>query len=1226
MPNHYRLQKIVLIDSFWPGKTVLLKLDGHTNLSGTNGAGKTTFLRLMQLFWGERPSNIVGGSGSKKGFLDYYLPRTGSYLVYEYQRPNGQICHVMVQSNEGRAARYKFIDAPYQQDLYLNKDNVAQDANNIVRNYKGINVRTSNYYAVDDYCSIIQCHRLSGGKKEIRADQARFAMAASPINHIEKVIGSVIEKIGDFDVIKQMLIDISRSKLSHSFLQNEDEQQPFQLNKQHIDAWLADLSASREIEAKRADFDQLLHTIAELKQTLKSLSHLHFLARAKHQDYQQQTEALKANHDESLRQREQLQQTHKQDVEPKEDALMEANSHLKDLSYRIDALETQKLAFEKQGAESFAVKGAQAEQYAKQQQDIQAELDALEHKTQEIKRFYEKQLRELEHRHETQTQRKRQQASDAELRQSQSLREADAEYQQRKDRLQLDKENRLHPVKEQRAQFLTEFQIKQNQLKNPAISSELIEQQNKNRDALEAAGKASKQAYQAQADAQTDYQSRLSHYQQTEQELKDKKAELKRARERHAECQRRLQPEPGSLQYYLEQEAEGWQQNIGRVIAPELLDHKGLEPQWSGQANRDFYGLSINLDTLADRSNLSADKAKLEQEEARLFEQVNKLAKECEELESSLQAANKLREQAKTVYDKAQQGVKQAENQEENLRSEANALADQIKAETEKARHLLEQEITRLSADIEAGDKTLASIESEHSQALQNLHSEYLGRKGIIESDCENLLATINQQIEQDGEQFKLEQRRIQQQLKSDLAQSGADDTIVTLGAKLKEAELLEKEAREFQRKAHDYKDWLKKRWQQHPELCRQRDDCQRQVQQLNDELKQCKQDFQRQRIQMNQQIGEQEELLKKNNSLLAQLEQCMGQLQSCQPVRAADLAEFAAGTLPRLTQDNLKDRKRQEREIQTGKQALIQLFNKHQRSQLAEAWSQALSSAANSGEFFQVEALEIEQPLNDVLRMVEHVKQATTQQIELHAASVNTFYQHLHNFDRAIKNTGSELSKYVSEERYFAALGEITVNIRSKMSDLEYWQALKKFGDHYGQFRDNADLSGSHDIPDGLVQAMGELTALLPSTGVKIKHLGLFDIEFSIFENGQLKHARNSRELKDISSTGLSYLALITFFTGVTSMLRKQNPTVICWPIDELGDLAPENIEAMMNLLAKQNIQILSATPTADRHVLGLFKRRYLLTQQKLHEVELPPSKLDKLLNAQTDMEKDHV
>jgi hypothetical protein len=46
-------------------------------------------------------------------------------------------------------------------------------------------------------------------------------MAAAPMTHIEKVIGSVIEKIGDFDTIKQMLIDISRDKLSHRLLDHD---------------------------------------------------------------------------------------------------------------------------------------------------------------------------------------------------------------------------------------------------------------------------------------------------------------------------------------------------------------------------------------------------------------------------------------------------------------------------------------------------------------------------------------------------------------------------------------------------------------------------------------------------------------------------------------------------------------------------------------------------------------------------------------------------------------------------------------------------------------------------------------------------------------------------------------------------------------------------------------------------------------------------------------------
>ncbi|MGD7034374.1 ATP-binding protein [Methylotuvimicrobium buryatense] len=1216
MSDSFRLQKIILIDSFWPGKSVLLKLDGHTNLSGTNGAGKTTFLRLMQLFWGERPSNIVGGSGSKKGFLDYYLPRGSSCLVYEYQRPHGQVCHVMVQS-DGRGAKYKFIDAPYRQDFYIGENGLPRDSHSIERLYKTLNAEASRFVAVDDYCSIIQCHQVSSGKRWLRPLQQRFAMGFAPMTHIEKVIGSVIEKIGDFDVIKQMLIDISRNKLSQTFLQNEDDQQPFQLNKQHIDAWLSDLTAAREIEAKRGDFDELLQTIGEYKETLKTLSHIHALALDSHKTGLKEKDALEQSLSELNEQRDRLQQEHDSQLDPKTDTLIECNERLKELNYQIDALETQKLEYERQDAESFAFRASLLEQHVERQVKIKGEIEALESKTQEIKAYYEKQLDELRHTHDSQTQTFERQCAEAQFAQEKSLRETDEAFQQRKEELRQAKESRLHPVKEQKSQWLTEFEVEKSRLRNPPIPEALAEQQVKNRQALEAAVKENRLAYQARHDAQNDYQSKLDQFRQIEQKLKDKNTELRNLRERHAQCLKRLRPEPGTLQHYLDNEVEGWQNTIGRVIAPELLDHSGLDPQWNENGGDDFYGLRIALDTLAERSYLTADKLRLEQEEKNLFDNLNALGVESEGLDASLNAANTQREQAKAELDKVQQRIKRVEKNEAHLQDEANALADRIKVETEKARRDIELNMQRLSSDIEGSNKTIAAIEAEHEQAMHALHDEHLGRKGVIESDGQRLIATIREQIAADTERFEQEKRRIQQQLNSELKDSGADDTIVKLSEQLHEAKRLEKEAIDFQRKHEEYQTWLQQRWQEHPELCRRRGDCESKSRQLNDAIEQLKQEFKRRRAQLNQQIAAQQDQLKKRLGLLNQLERCMELLKSSPPTYAEELHAYAADTLPRLTQETVKDRKRQEHAIHSGKQILVQLFGKHHRSQLAEAWQQALAAPGNSGPFFQNEALEIEQPLIDVLQMVEHVRQATAQQIELHATGVNAFYQHLYNFDRAIKHTGSELSKYISEEQYFVALGEITVNVRSKMSDLEYWQALKKFGDNYSQYRDNAKLIGHRDIPDELIQAMNELTALLPSSGFKIKHLSLFDIEFSIYENGQLKHARNAKELKDVSSTGLSYLALITFFTGVTAMLRKQNPTVVCWPIDELGDLAPENIEAMMNLLAKQNIQILSATPTADRHVLALFSRRYLLNKQRLHEVELPASKLDQLLNA---------
>ena len=1214
MSDNYQLKKIILIDSFWAGKTVLLNLDGHTNLSGTNGAGKTTFLRLMQLFWGERPSNIVGSTGSKQGFLEYYLPRNSSYLIYQYQRPYQQMCHVMIQS-DGRGARYKFIDAPYDKSIYVDENNIPRDSASVDRLYRG-NTETSKLMSVDDYCSVIQCHQVSNAKKSLRLLQRRFAMAASPITHIEKVISSVIEKIGDFDTIKQMLIDISRDKLSHNLLDQEQDKIPFQLNKQHIDAWLADLNAARELEAKREDFDALLQTVGTLKDTLNELSHIHYLALKHHKSTEAELTVISQSIAKLKNHRKQLKDNYEQQWEPKDDELRSLNGQIKDLKFEIESLEDQKLKYESQDAESYAIKGSLLDQHVLQQKNIKEEIDALENESKEIKDIYEQQLIELKHHHSNQNLTFDNQRTEEHLAKQKKLTEAKEFYQQRKEQLVQDKEARLKPVNEKKSQLKIKFGVTKASLDNIPIPDKLDKQISKTQQELEIVRKEIKLAYQAQYTGDTNYNSALANYQDIARQLKVKKTELNNAQKLHTQCLKHLSPEDGTLQFFLENEVADWEQNIGRVIAPELLESKDLNPKLTESELKDFYGLDIDLEILADRANLTADKTSLKQQEKLLFSQLEDLNNEIKQIEASLSAANNTREQCQTEQRKTKQHVDRINQKETNLQTEEESLKNQIKAEKEKKRTEIENEINRLSQEIDTCESNIKTIASEYTNVMGELNSEHLSRESIIESDTENIIKAIDAQLETETSHVKQEQHRINQQLKSDLRASGADDTIIELSKKLDVLKSKEKDAKQYQEWDEKYQTWLKKQWQQHPTLCQLRSTYKQQAYQLGDAIKQLERDFKINKAKLNGELNTQESQQEKNQRLLTQLGNSMDQLKNCSPVLSESLPEYAASTLPGLTQTTLQKRKQQTKTIDPGKQVLLQLFNKHHRSQLAEAWQKAMELSSSSQSHFQAEALEIEQPLINVLHMVANVKQATSQQIELHATDVNAFYSHLRQFERIIKQTGTFLSKHVSEEQYFAALGEITVKVRSKMNDLEYWQALKSFGENFEQYKDQAELSGDNEIPNTLIEAMGELTSLLPATGVKIKHLTLFDIEFSIMENGHIKHARNAKELKDVSSSGLSYLALITFFTGVTSMLRKQNSTVVCWPIDELGDLAPENIEAMMTMLERQNIHILSATPTADRHVLSLFNRRYQLDKQKLHEVNLPESKLDKLLN----------
>ncbi|MFK5948452.1 MAG: ATP-binding protein, partial [Methylococcales bacterium] len=922
-----------------------------------------------------------------------------------------------------------------------------------------------------------------------------------------------------------------------------------------------------------------------------------------------------------------LKQQYEQQLEPKEDTLRELKLKIKECKFEIDSLEQQKLEYEAQDAESFAFKGALLDQIIVDLKNNKNEIEALENESKEITQFYEKQLVELKYSVKNQHQNLEKQCTSIELTKEKQLTEAKELYHQRKDQLLMDKSDRLRPVEASQTQLITDFSMTKASLDSISASEALEKQFSKNQQALKIVREELKKSFKLDKTAQSDYNAALTSYQSIENQLKNTKIELLKTEQSHQQCLKRLRPEAGSLQYFLEHEITGWEQNIGRVIAPELLESTQLNPRSIESNQQNFYGLEIDLENLTERENISTDKASLEQQEQLLFTRIENLNKEVDQINVSLMTANKLREHNKTELNRVEQLLESGNQKESNLLAEEENLNHQLVAEKQKKRQEVEQTINQISLQIESCQTAIKTINQEYEAENSLLESEHLGREGTIISDAENTMISINKQIESISESFQQEQQRINQQLKADLKANGTDETIVNLSQKQKELIQQENLARSFQEKDKAYQEWFEKRWKQNPMLCQQRSEYQQQLSLLSAVIEQAKTEYKNTRRLLKQDIANLESLQDKQQSLFNQLSNTMDLLKANPPVLSEKIPEYAASTLPTLCHTVLKKRKQQEQTLHYGKQVLLKLFNKHHRSQLAEVWQKAMEQSSTSNRYFQVDALEIEEPLKNILQMVENVKQATSQQIELHATDVNTFYSHLCQFERIIKQTGHKLSSNVSKTQYFEALGDIKINIRSKMNDLEYWQALKTFGDNYQHYCEQRDLSGGTEIPRSLIEAMGELTSLLPFTGVSIKHLSLFDIEFSITENGQVKLARNAKELKDVSSTGLSYLALITFFTGVTAMLRKNNNTVICWPIDELGDLAPENIEAMMKMLEQQNIHIISATPTADRQILSLFKHRYHLDKQTLHKVNLPESQLEIMLKKlEISEEPNHV
>ena len=123
-----------------------VKLDGNVHFIGTQGVGKSTLLRAILFFYNADKLRL-GIPKEKKSFDAFYFPYANSYIIYEVMRENGAYCVVAAKS-QGRVF-FRFIDAPFQQDWFIDEHNVVHSERGSIREHnctkKQINAQFTSY-------------------------------------------------------------------------------------------------------------------------------------------------------------------------------------------------------------------------------------------------------------------------------------------------------------------------------------------------------------------------------------------------------------------------------------------------------------------------------------------------------------------------------------------------------------------------------------------------------------------------------------------------------------------------------------------------------------------------------------------------------------------------------------------------------------------------------------------------------------------------------------------------------------------------------------------------------------------------------------------------------------------------------------------------------------------------------------------------------------------------
>lgn len=126
----HQLRRIIAINIRNPsdgnpsGRISELDPRGGVLAVGDNGVGKTTFLRLIPLFYGATPSQVLKGSG-KASMIRHTLPDPSSAVAYEYERESdSHLRTVVMYAKEGEdIPDFRIVSAGFDETFFYDENN-----------------------------------------------------------------------------------------------------------------------------------------------------------------------------------------------------------------------------------------------------------------------------------------------------------------------------------------------------------------------------------------------------------------------------------------------------------------------------------------------------------------------------------------------------------------------------------------------------------------------------------------------------------------------------------------------------------------------------------------------------------------------------------------------------------------------------------------------------------------------------------------------------------------------------------------------------------------------------------------------------------------------------------------------------------------------------------------------------------------------------------------------
>ena len=1192
----YGLRRIIQIDGFVPGVRTVINVDGHSIITGTNGAGKTSTLKLIPFFYGIEPGRIASTVAGRGSFLDFYLPRKTSLLIFEYAREGGLCCVVVSQHSSGIKHIYRFLASGFCEEHFSKRtlagDAVYRTCNELAEHWGEQNLTSSRQLEnVLDYRGVIQNDPVlinrSGGRANLRAMANDYCVGglATHMQHMGRVCLSIISRSGNMESMKQMLGDIMVEEdravipdppvhsAGQSLIDNINSLRTFNRDLPMIHAVIEKHRDRLSIEERLHEYGcQIKHTETALGEAVTRLQD----ALDKHDA---QAALFRENWDVEYA-------NLKKDVIDARQEELHVEKTIKDLERRADDYKKQNMAQKVADFDQLDVLMEQAKEASERYQRL----------TKAVKSEDDRRARQCEDAHQQyvvrheEIQTKLDDANTIMLRQE---REHKALTDDIRDQQASEVESIRNKFNAEDAVLLQALGIARGKAENggpTGVETDDLERLREVNDTSDEALHAARQRHDVT----------VSDMREKEQERDQYLATLRRAEKDHAKdvtarenLHSLLYAQDGTWLKQLRTFAPDWVLNVGKVIAPELLQRKDLQAERIADDSANLFGWTINLDAIeAPVSAQSEDELRL-----RFKAQEDKVAKarqHVEKCEGDCKKANVACKSAADSVDKCKHELRGCTAAQNNARDHYKARTQEINKAVEARRAAAAKNAddlhVKLAQSKEVQEKRKKEIKQRYAENLTTTEEAWGREKQRLELDI--TLWQKRKLVLAKGLEQTLVQ--IEEDFKQQCSDKGIDSSVI------QEAGIADRQAQEkvtsVVKTAGDvqaYRLWLSDVWPEHKTFLSTLAERQRERVHVENILAEREARHKQKVTEMTAQRQVLSSDLKRHRLQREQLQGLLQHNDRCFGDKKATPHDIPFEALCRETMSLLQENKVLRESLMRNMQVINGNIERFNDSSVSAAWLSAKESLRQNLAIESTQdedyILMLPQALESFLEQsISSIKQVLIESIMATGQSLATFRSQLFGVHRLIVKRSGMIKAAINKNMDIEALSSLEVLLVSRIEGQDYWAPLEDFYKSWSSWRED----GGDKLPEqSFLDHMSTLLRALSSIKTGQSLVDYFDLHIKMVENGHERVIRNDRQLENSTSDGLKYLALCMIYIAVSRMLCPDHEVNLHWPVDELGLLHGENVAKLFGMLDRAGIVMVGGFPNGDPATLRYFK-----------------------------------